>query len=138
MVLSREVLLSRVWAAYNAARVDIDQAQTDHNTMYQFPNSDFQVKTSITAAYRVLDHLMDGIRELIDIQIGTYNQWYLIPEYLTYYTGSTELSYEDILSAWIAAPKLGRLMTVLTIDELRREVWDQEFTSYKIAPAGDT
>ena len=47
-----------------------------------------------------------------------------------------ELTAGKIMAAWIDADKDGRLMTVLTLDELRREAWNEPFISYKIAPAG--
>ncbi len=45
---------------------------------------------------------------------------------------------ESIMSAWIDADAEKRLMTVLTLDELRREAWDTEFVSFRIAPAANT
>ncbi len=55
---------------------------------------------------------------------------------VTYYNALfTQVSAESIMQAWVNTTKLKRLMTVLTIDELRREVWNEEVVSYKIAPA---
>ena len=47
-----------------------------------------------------------------------------------------ELTAGKIMAAWIDADKDSRLMTVLTLDELRREAWTEQFTSYKIAAPG--
>jgi len=47
-----------------------------------------------------------------------------------------ELTAGKIMAAWIAGDKDARLMTVLTLDELRREAWNEQFVSYKIAPPG--
>lgn len=44
-----------------------------------------------------------------------------------------DLTWDKICGAWIDAPKAGRLTTVLTLDELRRSVWDYEFNYFKIA-----
>ena len=59
---------------------------------------------------------------------------------VTYYNALfTEVNAERIMQAWVNTTKLKRLMTVLTIDELRREVWNEELISYTIAPAlGDS
>ena len=47
-----------------------------------------------------------------------------------------ELTAAKIMAAWVDASKDVRLMTVLTLDELRREAWNEQFVSYKIAPPG--
>jgi len=64
---------------------------------------------------------------------------YHVPYFLKHYVGGEtyELTAGKIMAAWIDADKDARLMTVLTLDELRREAWTQEFFSYKIAPPGE-
>ncbi|GAG28272.1 unnamed protein product, partial [marine sediment metagenome] len=63
---------------------------------------------------------------------------YGVPYFLWHYTieeaESEPLTWETIIAAWIDATADGRLMTILTLDELRREAWNKEFTSYRIAP----
>jgi len=61
-----------------------------------------------------------------------------IPYFMQHYTVEDageefELTWAKINAAWIDAPRMGRLQTVLTLDELRRSVWDDEFTYFKIA-----
>ncbi len=54
---------------------------------------------------------------------------------VTYYNALFDrVTAERIMQAWINTTKLKRLMTVLTIDELRREVWGEEIIDYRIAP----
>ncbi len=79
------------------------------------------------------------VKELIGTDFGL-PYLYPLPHFLRNYTVEEageeyELTAAKIMSAWIDADNQTRLMTVLTIDELRREVWDQEFVSYRIAPA---
>jgi len=47
-----------------------------------------------------------------------------------------ELTAGKIMAAWIDADADARMMTVMTLDELRREAWNKEFFSFKIAPPG--
>jgi len=58
---------------------------------------------------------------------------YFLETYTTDAAAEYDLTWSKILAAWIDAPRDGRLQTVLTIDELRRSVWDDEFTYFKIA-----
>lgn len=74
------------------------------------------------------------------IQVG-YNSLYWFaykydsgdPDYLLWYflnnftIAEAEVTWKDIVSAWIDADITGRLWTVATIDELRKEVWNEPF-----------
>ena len=46
---------------------------------------------------------------------------------------SSQVTAEAIMAAWIDADDESRLMTVLTMDELRRYCWNMEFFEYNIA-----
>jgi len=58
---------------------------------------------------------------------------FFLETYTTESADESDLTWDKITAAWIDAPKDGRLMTVLTLDELRRSVWDYEFNYFKIA-----
>jgi len=44
-----------------------------------------------------------------------------------------ELTWEKIVTAWTNADKLGRLWTILSIDFMRKEVWNEPVTSFQMA-----
>jgi len=61
----------------------------------------------------------------------------IIHYFLDQYTaaGGAELTWKSIIAAWIDANDVGRLWTILTIDELRKDVWDMPYTTFEIAGA---
>ncbi|KKN26669.1 hypothetical protein LCGC14_0872360 [marine sediment metagenome] len=86
---------------------------------------------------QVLTPIVNYMRQLLNQDSGNDPE-YMIPYFLDHYTISEDmvefdLTWEKINAAWIDAPKQGRLMTVLTFDELRRSIWGEEFTYFKIA-----
>ncbi|KKN16539.1 hypothetical protein LCGC14_0974900 [marine sediment metagenome] len=62
------------------------------------------------------------------------------PEYMLWYylknftIDVAELTAGMILTAWVEADKETRMFTVLTLDELRREAWNEPFTYFAIQP----
>jgi len=52
-----------------------------------------------------------------------------VPYFFKYYTpeSQAEITWKTIVSAWIDADLTGRLWTIATIDELRKEVWNEPF-----------
>lgn len=95
------------------------------------------------AAFIHADSAFDDVRWALDYLIGyitgeTYNYGILtfLYKFTTEGAAEYELTAAKIMAAWIDADADARMMTVMTLDELRREAWNKEFFSYKIAPPG--
>ncbi|KKM96565.1 hypothetical protein LCGC14_1176850 [marine sediment metagenome] len=76
--------------------------------------------------------LNEGLGILLDRLADKYDEapWDAFTAY--------ELTAAKIREAWLDEDIMGRMITVLTLDELRKEVWQEEFYSFKIKPADRT
>lgn len=68
---------------------------------------------------------------------AAYNPHFCVPYYLKHFTTEPngdefELTWQKIVAAWIDADIVGRVWTVATLDELRKEAWDQPFEGFGI------
>jgi len=87
-------------------------------------------------------------------EISFFMRWYLdtniiydpntiVPYFLDNYTVETadgdpyELSWEKIVAAWADANTTGRLFTILSIDAMRKEIWNEPVTSFALAAGMD-
>lgn len=46
------------------------------------------------------------------------------------------LSWDDIIAAWAESPLEGRMFTVLSIDTMRKQIWDEPISSFELAGGG--
>ncbi len=87
-----------------------------------------------------LETLIESVEHLIESVVSLIGWGYFpdlgfgVPSFLDDYT-IEEITWEDMTSAMANASKEGRWWLIMSIDELRREVWDFEFTSFRIRPA---
>lgn len=98
---------------------------------------DANTRTACTKILSQATNCYQAIKRMINYWPGN-NPAYNVSFYWTRYAGGTdyELTAGKIMAAWIAGDRNERLMTVLTLDELRREAWAEPFTYFKIAPPG--
>jgi len=63
---------------------------------------------------------------------------YNLPYFLEQYTGGNgdPISWEDIVAAWAEAPLEGRMFTVLSIDTMRKQIWNEPVSSFELAGGG--
>ena len=83
---------------------------------------------ALNAINQSLDYLISWSSSSPDIFVLTY--------FLTNYTiaeaPEIDLTWEAIVAAWSEADRLGRLWTVLSIDSMRKEVWNEPVTSFML------
>jgi len=130
MTLSRDALITAIWSDYNSARNSSDQAQTRHNAVDWTPATDTHWRATAPDIEYILQKLIDTVKSLIDFDLTDYTRWFAIPEYLNEYAAS--VTWESIVAAWSGADTLGRLWTTLSIDFMRKEVWNEPVTSFQL------
>lgn len=120
------------WAEqrYNAVVDQLSSTVTAINAI-----EDAATKNACTKLYTLINNLRKSVKYLI-ASFPEHDIDYNVPYFFKYFTssGEAEITWEDIVGAWISASMMGRIATVATFDELRREVWNQPFESIKIAP----
>lgn len=96
---------------------------------------DGATKHACTKLYSLTNDLRKAVKYLI-ASFPEHDIDYNVPYFFKYFTsfGETEITWESIVTAWIDASLMGRIATVATFDELRREIWNEPFESIKIAP----
>lgn len=89
---------------------------------------DGATKQACTKLYTLTNDLRKAVKYLI-ASWPEHDIDYNVPYFFKYYTstGDVEITWKNIVSAWIDADLTGRLWTVATLDELRKEAWDQPF-----------
>lgn len=95
------------------------------------------VKNALSSLYGIINWNYKTCKFLINYFPGNEPD-YTVPFFWTHYSGGTdyELTAAKIMAAWIDADADVRMMTVMTLDELRREAWNKEFFSFKITAPG--
>lgn len=142
MALTEAELKVLVTATYQRASTDWSLSWTDYGLMGVFSNSDTWVQLigklqSMRNAFR---HLLDCVEHLHGYKFGEDPEGFmgLMMSVNYWWTGpAEELTWETIVTAWANASKTGRLYTVLTIDEMRKTVWNEEFTSFTLQAPGE-
>lgn len=130
MTLSRESMLARVFSRYNSAEAQAWLAHDDRLLVSWNPADWAQFKSQYFRVNYCLQHIINALKYLTDQNLGDYTYWYLIPEYLNFYTIPFELSAEDIVTAWFEADTQWRLYTCLAIDRMRKDVWNESVSDW--------
>lgn len=130
-----------MWTAAKYAKDTRNYYVSIQNAVWTCKNAidDTNAQAAVGYILNTLDILQWCMRYL-----GRYDSNYLpvyaFPYYLEHHCGGEppeeyELTADKIIAAWIAAKKSVRLFTVLTLDELRREVWNERVEHFTISKA---
>ncbi len=129
----RQYLVDRMQTQYDSACASFGTSATQRYDGY--------VHYVANEDHKAIGHLIESVFYLLDglsdffyiagiggpsVSLASFIQWPIF---------GCGFGWEAIVAAWIDADKSGRLQTVLTLDELRREAWDEEFISYRIKAA---
>jgi hypothetical protein len=88
--------------------------------------------------WQALNSVRDALSSIYYVKSGAPLQFaltYFLETYTIESAVEFNLTWDKITAAWIDAPKDGRLMTILTLDELRRDRWFDEVGFFRIAEA---
>jgi len=134
-----EPLLLQLFATYNLARNEADAAEIHLASTQWYPNTLALLYSGFPKLCMCLDDLIDAVNALICTDVGQYMDWFCnVDCFRRVQADSGELTSAAIRAAWIDGDITERMSTVLTLDEMRREVWQEEFYSFRIKPAGRT
>jgi len=133
---SRETCLSYITTSYNAAWSLYYYATSAIASLYGNYNgcSDPVAVMCFGYTWTALSNMIMMLRKLIGHE-SAYDPEYAVPYFLSEYTTAEtaeeyELSWEKIVAAWADADTVGRLWTILSIDFMRKEVWDEPVTTF--------
>ena len=116
-------------------------AAAPHVTLMKLKAGTGDFATAFAEAGKAFDDVRWAIQYLIG-NVAGQPQAHAVPNYLDLFTcgkqdGEEEftLTWEKIVAAWADAGPLGKLWTVLSIDDMRKKVWN-ESVSYFALSAG--
>lgn len=134
---TRDKCLDDCEATYYWAEVGYDAVVDQLSSTVTAINliEDGTTKSACTKLYSLINYLRKSVKYLI-ASYPEHDLDYNVPYFFKYYTltGEFELTWDKIVAAWVDASLMGRIATVATFDELRREIWNQPFESIKITP----
>lgn len=128
---------------YTGARANsnLTMAWTDYNAIAMvWPVSHSPQVTYIDKLTDTVEHILEVLDHVVGYGDDEYYEGFrVLRTYLSEFWPPTgeELTWETIVTAWANASKTGRLYTVLTIDEMRKTVWNEEFTSFTLQAPGE-
>jgi len=87
------------------------------------------IKNALQHAHTALYNLI-GIVQATVYDSGEGSTPYMLHEFLSTYTGGgeTDLSWQDIVNAWLTASEHGSMWTIGMIDYMRKRIWDKPFS----------
>lgn len=110
-----------------------DEILVDRAALYLYFDfiTDDYVKGALSKVATGMFHTSQAINKLLDYS-SAYSPEFSPIYYVKQYAGGTEyeLTWEKIIEAWTKADDLGRLWTVLSIDFMRKESWNEPVTSF--------
>jgi len=122
-------------AAWNEAWQNQEDAMTDRGKAWDEHNYITDTRTKACTGYlcAAISDITKSIRNILYTDGLHYPQWCAI-YYSYFYTGGDEyeLTWEKIVAAWAEADTLGRLWTTLSIDFMRKEVWNEPVTDFAL------
>ncbi len=140
---TRQKSLDRLIVKYGVADDQQGYASTDHNTAWGSYSgiSDGTTRFVVQKTLEAQKHLITLLRALINQENG-YTPDTMLPYFLQEYTTDPDLvggalDWTDIVAAWAEAPVTGRLFTILSIDSMRKQIWDEPVSSFDLAKGTD-
>ncbi len=133
---NRAEVLSKLATAYGEANVN--RTTGFQNLVYCIDRSAFWNTKSYQDNLRIaISYLYNVVHDLLDPN-GGMGQSYCLLAFLDYHTiaeaeDPEPLTWDMIVLAWREAPLLGRASTIVTIDAMRKQIWDKPISFKDIA-----
>jgi len=116
-----------------ALSINLAQAKTDTDRIEHTATSFPEVNTDMIFVSRALRYLRYAIENTVGKGKGLYNSNLLEDGiFMAAEFPEAEITWEKIVAAWADADTTGRLMTTLSIDFMRKEVWDESVSSFML------
>ncbi len=113
------------------ADVQLDIAIDDEDAMFVNVTSFADVASNLVFIKEAFRTIISAIKHVQGDGEGHYS-WSLIEDGFEWSQVPTEatIDWEAIVAAWADADRLGRLWTILSIDFMRKEVWNEPVTFF--------
>lgn len=123
-------------SATTTASLDLANAMAHNNDQQGRDDDLLGLSIQCNDLHRAIDDLYAGIRHYFGYDFALWSSTMLMDGVmLAGYFADYDLTAAKIMEAWIETTKTERLMTVLTLDSLRQDVWGERFQYYNIKAA---
>ncbi len=140
---TRQLCLDRIILRFGQAKDAYTDSTFDYNIAWANYPTIVDPIANLVAQRTLMAflHLSYAVRWMLNTESG-YDPPQQIPYFLENYTIATAaepdpMTWEDIVAAWSEAPVSGRLFTVLSIDAMRKEIWNEPVSSFDLQKGAD-